>query len=124
MKKKVVVATYVLLYVVALVATTFFFKPGQNALRVSTSLERQEMIQMIAVFPVGVGAIFANVLHPYVVMAIIAAGYAFYPIHLIYTLRAENAKRHYTLLIVLLMVVLCFNVGGCAMVWKGLNGIH
>jgi hypothetical protein len=124
MKKTIVVATYGLLYAVALLTTTFFFKPGQNPFRGSTLLEWQEMVQMIAVFPLGIGALFVHVLHPYLFVAIVVAGYAFYLIHLLYTLCSENAKRRYPLLIVLLIVVLCFNVRGCAMVWKGLEGIH
>lgn len=133
MKKKQVAIIYALMYLSALIVTLFLMEPGENPLP-NLKDSGGESLLLIFVFPLGVVAIFCYLLGKCGLTdcavgesfaRLVALGsYLFCLIHFFHTFYSENARRHYVWLLILLALVLCLNIGGCAMIWNELSGIH
>ena len=114
---------YVLMYAAALVATAFIVEPGTSPLFL---LKEKGLALLISLFPAGLGMALAIPIKCNSVIAIIliVSGYFVYLFHFLYAFSVENTKWRYGRILLLLAVLLCLNIGGCAMAWHGLSGIH
>ena len=114
---------YVLMYAAALVATAFLMESGTSPLFL---LKEKGLALLISLFPAGLGMALAIPIKCNSVIAIIliVSGYFVYLFHFFYAFSVEYSKWRYCRILLFLAVLLCLNVGGCAMAWHNLSGIH
>ena len=123
MNKKYMAIIYVLMYAAALVGTAFLMEPGTSPLFL---LKEKGLALLISLFPAGLGMALAIPIKCNSVIAIIliVSGYFVYLFHFFYAFSVEYSKWRYCRILLFLAVLLCLNVGGCAMAWHNLSGIH